>query len=233
MTTYTVQKQVASRVKPSANVLAVARMFGIGADSRRHLQLIEPCEIKIEPGNVVYITGGSGSGKSTLLNLLKEQFVDWIDLDQMALPQDKALVDCFGGSLEETLYWLSLAGLSDAFALLRQPDQLSDGQRYRFRLALALAQRSDAVFIDECCAALDRITAAVVAHNIRKAADKYGTTFIVATSHDDILEELCPDVVVLKHFGGSVDIYYPRLNDDDALEDYCDALLQGEYIRDR
>ena len=63
MTTYTVQKQVASRVKPSANVLAVARMFGIGADSRRHLQLIEPCEIKIEPGNVVYITGGSGSGK--------------------------------------------------------------------------------------------------------------------------------------------------------------------------
>lgn len=228
MTTYSLEKEVASHVEATENVLAVAQMFGIGMDQDRPYQLLDRCEIRIEPGNVVYITGGSGSGKSTLLNLLKEQMDDFVDLDGIELPGDKSLVDCFDVPLEKALYWLSLAGLSDAFALLRRADQLSDGQRVRFRLALALSKKPGAIFIDECCATLDRITAAVVAHNIRKAANRFGMTFVVATSHDDILEDLAPDVVVLKHFGGGVDTYYPERNDDDdVMEDLCDLILSS------
>jgi len=233
MTTYMLEKQVESHAQASDNVTAVAQMFGIGMDRQRPFQLLHRCRITIEPGNVVYITGGSGTGKSTLLTLLKEKFNACIDLNDQKLPQGKALVDCFDASLEQTLYWLSLSGLSDAFALLRPCEHLSDGQRYRFRLALALAQKPDAICIDECCATLDRITAAVVAHNIRKAADRFGITFIVATSHDDIIEDLAPDVVVLKHFGGSVDIYYPQRSDDDETEELCDSILQSEKNEDR
>jgi len=134
-----------------------------------------------------------------------------IDLDEWEVPSGKPIVDCFGeAELEEALGWLSMAGLSDAFAMLRKPEELSDGQRYRFRLAQALAQRPKYIFIDEFCASLDRVTAAVVAANVRKFAERFGTTFVVATSHDDLLEDLGPDVVVVKHLGCGCEVYYPR-----------------------
>jgi len=227
MATYTLEKTFPSNVTLSPNVIAVSNMFGLGASRDRPIRVLDNFEIDITPGQVVYITGGSGAGKSLFLRLLKKQMLAdqqsveeeigqpmpsqmYIDLDELTLPQGTPLVDCFDGSaLSEALYWLSMAGLSDAFALLRNPEHLSDGQRYRFRLALALSRRPKVICIDEFCAALDRITAAVVSHNVRKFADRFGTTFIVATSHDDMLEDLAPDVVVVKHLGSGCDVYYP------------------------
>lgn len=72
-----------------------------------------------------------------------------------------------------------------------------------------MAMQPPVIFIDECCATPDRATAAVVAYNIRKFADTYQTTFIVATNHNDLLEDLCPDVVILKHFGSQTYVFYP------------------------
>jgi len=210
MATYTLQKSFASHTQPTPNVMEVARMFGIGTDRERLIEVVQRCEITIKPGQVVYITGASGAGKSLLLRLLKERLPDALDLDEQSLPQNQPLVDCFEADLEAALQWLGAAGLSDAFVLLRHPEQLSDGQRYRFRLALAMSRQPATIFIDEFCAALDRITAAVVAHNVRRFADRFGTTFIIATSHDDLLEDLSPDVIVVKHLGGTCDIFYPN-----------------------
>ena len=210
MTTYTLEKTFDSHVELSPHVRAVANMFGLGVEKDRPIKVVNDCEVQIKPGQVVYVTGGSGAGKSLLLELLKEQFDDFIDVEGITLPEGKALVDCFGEqSVTEALNWLSVAGLSDAFAILRKPKELSDGQRYRFRLALALAQKPPVIFIDEFCSMLDRVTAAVVAHNVRRFADKFETIFIVATSHDDLLEDLCPDVVLVKHLGSHCDVYYP------------------------
>ena len=218
MTTFTLEKTFDTHVELSENVTAVANMFGLGTRRDRPLKVIDNCQIRIEPGQVVYITGGSGAGKTLVIKLLKEQLLadtetpeKIIDLNEQPLPQSKPLVDCFGkAKLSKSLYWLSMAGLSDAFALLRRPEQLSDGQRYRFRLALALSQKPKVIFIDEFCATLDRVTAAVVAHNVRKFADRFNTTFIVATSHDDIVEDLAADVVIIKHLGSGCDVYYPK-----------------------
>jgi len=219
------KKSFASNVEVSANVAAVAGMFGIGADRDRPVVVFDNLELNIEQGQVVYVTGGSGAGKSLLLKLLKQKMIDeplgpggerdygcgCVDLDEIEMPKGKPLVDCFNGlPLTDVLGFLASAGLSDAFAILRSSEQLSDGQRYRFRLALALSRRPRVVFIDEFCAALDRVTAAVVAYNVRKFADKLDTTFIAATSPDDLLEDLSPDVVVIKHLGSNCDVYYPR-----------------------
>ena len=209
MGSYTVDKTFTSKVTSSPNVLALASMFGLGARGDRPVKVIDNCEITIERGQVVYITGGSGAGKSLLLRLLAEQFDEMIDIDGIDLPVGKPVVDCFGDDLDRALGWLSQAGLSDAFALLRSPDQLSDGQRYRLRLAMAMAGRAMVICVDEFCAALDRVTAAVVAANVRRFADRTGTTVLVATSHDDLLEDLRPDVVVIKHLGSGADVYYP------------------------
>ena len=209
MATYEVEKSFASHVELSPNVVAVAEMFGLGVNREKAVTVVAACEIEIKAGQVVYITGGSGAGKSVILRSLREQFDKAVILDAQTMPRGRPLVDCFEGELGETLKWLSLAGLGDAFAVLRRPEELSDGQRYRFQLALALAQQPRFVCMDEFCNTLDRVTAAVVAHNVRKFADRFGTTFVVATSHDDLLDDLCPDVVVVKHLGSGCDVYYP------------------------
>lgn len=209
MAKYQVAQAFASHAELSSKVTAVAEMFGLGTDRDKEVTVVAPCEIEIEAGQVVYITGGSGAGKSVVLEQLKEQLTDAVGLDDAIWPQGRAVVDCFAGDLSETLNWLSLAGMSDAFAMLRRPEELSDGQRYRFQLALLLAQEPAFVCVDEFCNTLDRVTAAVVAHNVRKFADQFDTTFVVATSHDDLLEDLRPDVVVIKHLGSGCDVYYP------------------------
>jgi len=184
-------------------------MFGLGTDQDKTIQVLQRQEITIEAGEVVYLTGASGAGKSVMLEELRKHFPESIDLNTYELSEGIPIVDCFADGLDESFLWLGMAGLSDAYVLLRTAEQLSDGQRYRLRLALAMADKPKTIFIDEFCAALDRVTAAVIAHNVRRYADQYGTTFVVATSHDDLLEDLQPDVVAVKHLGSSWDVLYP------------------------
>jgi len=49
--------------------------------------------------------------------------------------QDKSLIETIGKSVEEAIELLSRVGLNDAFLFLRTYDQLSDGQKYRYRIA--------------------------------------------------------------------------------------------------
>ncbi len=182
-------------------MVEVASMFGLGLDDSRDVTVLDDLEVRIGPGQVVYITGQSGSGKSVLLRELKERIDDWLDLDDLQIETGKPLVDCFAGELPEALYCLSLAGLNDAFVFLRKAGELSEGQMYRFRLAQAMAEKPACVFIDEFCAKLDRITARIIAANVRKFSEKFKTTFIVATAHDDLYEDLQPDVYIEKLFG--------------------------------
>jgi len=96
--------------------------------------------------------------------------------------------------------------LSEVFSILNRPCHLSDGQKYRFRLAQALAAQKPFVFADEFCSDLDRITAATVAFNIHKFANGTKTTFVLASCHDDILIDLAPDVLVIKDFTGPAEV---------------------------
>jgi len=229
MVMYMVEKAFEQDAAQTERARAVAEMFGLGMRGGTEA-VVERLAVRIGAGQVVYITGGSGAGKSVILNALKEQMREgrqggdgeeaerieagWgevVDLAEVALPEGKAAVDCFGEvDLVVGLKWLSMAGLSEAPALVRRVETLSEGQRYRLRLAVALARRPGAIVIDEFCAALDRVTAAVVAFNVRRCADRLGMTFVVATSQDDILEDLSPDVVVVKYLGSGGEVYYPK-----------------------
>lgn len=223
----TVHRRIRTAVAPSPHVLEVAAMFGLGIDERRELELIPPTTLRLEPRRLVFITGPSGSGKSSLLTLIAEAAARRDDavvirFDQLPEPSDRPLVDVFGDEaavdpppLKQVLRWLSLAGLNDAFVMLRRPKELSDGQRYRLRLAQTMAavdrlggdsQRLPIVLADEFGATLDRRTAAVLAGNVRKWVTRTPVAFVAATTHDDLLEPLEPDVLIEKPLGASVHV---------------------------
>ncbi|MGH7199339.1 MAG: ATP-binding cassette domain-containing protein, partial [Planctomycetaceae bacterium] len=71
-----------------------------------------------------------------------------IDIDSLALGE-RILVDALSGPIDETLRLLASCGLGEAQLLLRTPGELSEGQRYRFRLALAISQRPRWIVADE------------------------------------------------------------------------------------
>lgn len=191
-------------------VASVCRMFGLNTDRLTERRLNHDCHLKINDGDVVYITGPSGAGKSVLLGELEKSVPasDRVNLAQIELPSDKTLIDCIDGDLFRGLRLLSTAGLNDCFCILNQPSNLSAGEKYRFRLAMALAAEKKIVFADEFCCELDRITAAVISYRLHKFAKRTGTTFILASSHEDILLDLTPDVLVVKELSGSTEVIY-------------------------
>lgn len=105
-----------------------------------------------------------------------------------------------GDTFAEGLQYLARAGVSDAYLYIRKPSELSDGQRYRVKLAILLARGVKVWVADEFGAVLDRTTAKVVAYNMARAARKAGATLIVATTHTDLKEELAPTITVTKHY---------------------------------
>jgi len=211
---------VRSAVDPSPNVLEVAAMFGLGIDQGKRIQLIPPAELELRPGQIVFVTGASGSGKSTILRLIAQHLDQHDDayvlsFDNLPPIDDRPLVDCFPARpLDQVLRLLSLAGLNDAFVMLRKPSQLSDGQRYRLRLAQTMAiiendvlpGRLKVILADEFGATLDRATAKVIARNVRRWASAHRICFIAASTHDDLLEPLDPDTLIEKHLGELMDV---------------------------
>ena len=192
-------------------VLGVMRLFGLDLERLRGGQNQHECEIRLGGGEVCFITGASGAGKSVMLRELYAQVSEeeeCVWLGDIAIEKDKSLVDCIEGDFLSVLRVLSKAGLSDAFSVLNSPDRLSEGQKYRYRLARAIASGKKMIFADEFCSNLDRITAAVIGHNIGRLAKETGTTFVLASSHDDLLCDLGADVVVIKHLSGADEVIY-------------------------
>ena len=62
------------------------------------------------------------------------------------------------------------------------------------------------VAADEWCAKLDRVTAKVISRNVRKIADRRGAGFLLATTHEDLLGDLQPDIVVHCRAAGNVEV---------------------------
>ncbi len=194
---------------------SVMRMFGLTTHRLAEDIFAVNCQIKINKGDIVYVTGPSGAGKSVLLRELEKAVpaTEKVNLNKIELAADKSVIDCIDGDFIEGLRLLSIAGLNDAFCVLNQPRHLSDGQKYRFRLAAALRTGAKYIFADEFCSELDRITAAVISYNIHKYAKRTGITFILASSHEDILLDLSPDVLVVQELSGTTQVIYKNKNE--------------------
>lgn len=205
----TLNKSFQTSVARSERVIKVAEAFGLGLEDREFV-VLDNVELDVNPGDVVYINGQSGAGKSVLLRELSQKLADAgqsvTNIDSVKF-EDKPLIDQIGvSSMAEAIRLLSIAGLSDAYLYIRNPQELSDGQRYRFRLAKLVEENADVWVADEFGAVLDRVTAKIVAWNLAKVARSLGKTLIVATTHTDLRDELAPSLAITKRFHDRIKI---------------------------
>lgn len=200
-----------SYVEKSDRVIKVAEAFGIGLEDKSWT-IYDGLALEVHQGDVVYVTGQSGSGKSCLLRDiaagLEADGRKVARLDDIVL-EERPVIDLLGEDMGEATRLLAQAGISDAYLFVRKPSELSDGQRYRLRLALLLESDADVWVADEFGAVLDRVTAKCVAYNIQKVARKTGKTVVVATTHTDLVDELGPDILITKRFQDRIDVQGP------------------------
>jgi hypothetical protein len=208
MSVYHISKKFTSSVERTPRVLEIAEAFGLGLTDKEFV-VYENLAVEVVPGDVVYITGQSGSGKSLLLRELTHQMRaegrKVTDLNEIVL-EEKPVIELVGKSTGEAAETLAKAGISDAWIYIRKPSELSDGQRYRLKLAIVMDSDADIWVADEFGAVLDRVTARVVAFNMAKVARRLGKTLIVATTHTDMVAELAPDLMITKRFREKVEI---------------------------
>jgi len=219
-------------LRASARMRAVGEMFGVEGGMRHAKgpmrnrerpgrRLWEgDAEVEIAAGEVVMICGASGTGKSTLLRRVEAglraaeagagvcaRALRVLRLSEIALPENRAVVDCFSCSLQAAMGALARAGLSEARVLLRPPGALSEGEQFRFRLAQFMASDADVLVADAFGEPLDDLTARVVSWNLGKfiggslaAGRPRGA--IVATVREELIADLQPDRVIWMRGGG-------------------------------
>ena len=161
--------------------------------------------LAMPPGSIALITGPSGCGKSMLLRATagaaRSRGVRVVDATARLAraAADRPIIDLFTQPLTTTLRLLGAAGLGEPMLWARPAAALSEGQRARLGIALAMARatarRDTLLVIDECCSTLDRVTARCVARTLRRWCTRHAAVRVLcATAHDDLAAALEPDL---------------------------------------
>jgi len=197
-------------------VREVFEAFGV---RRRRIerQVLRAVKLRIEPGTVQLLWGASGAGKTTLLRLLWDELPDagWVDapegkveafLPGVAEPAlgDEVVLERVARRLQDlpaAVELLGRLGLADAPLWRALPDQLSTGQRERFRLALLLAARPDLLLLDEFAAHLDAASARRLARALARLVRDAGITLVVSSHRGEVREALEPDRIIYVGYG--------------------------------
>lgn len=203
--------RTSTRLTP--RTVAVVEAFGLGVDEEEEFVLYDNVELEIRLRDIVYITGDSGSGKSVLLKALEKDIngdmqVSTINVADIKPELDKPLIETVGKTVEEGLDLLAKVGLGDAFLFLRTYEQLSDGQKYRYKIAKMIESEAEFWILDEFAATLDRDTAKIVAYNLQKLARQLGKAVLAATTHVDLEADFSPSVCIHKRFGREITVRY-------------------------
>lgn len=206
--TLTCHVEFSTKAEVTKRTIAVCEAFGLGVDEAKHFVVFDKFSLDFRRGNLIFITGDSGGGKSLLLHAFKKFFGDEaISLAELEIDPEETLVESVGKDVTEAIKILSFCGLNDAFLFLRRFKELSDGQKYRYKLAKLMGMKEKTVWIvDEFCATLDPVMARIVSYLLQKVARRLEKTVVVATTHPDLAEDFQPDILVEKGFEKDVKV---------------------------
>lgn len=196
---------VATRAAITRRVLEVCSMLGMGVYQSREaapLRRQVPAAVRdiiegLAPGEHCYLSGESGSGKSTLLGAIEAHLnaggekCARVEVIRGSRSRVHAPIDLCEGSVERALETLACAGLAQGPLLVRPVASMSEGQRWRLALALAMqrvlalkTQGRRYLLIDECASCLDAATARCVCAAVSKWAKREGVSIIAAGCWD-------------------------------------------------
>jgi len=200
--------EFSTKAEVTKRTVAVCEAFGLGVDEAKHFIVFDDFSLDFCKGDLIYVAGDSGGGKTLLLKAFKKFFGDEaIEVEDLEIDPDETLVEGVGADVKEAIEILSLCGLNDAFLFLRKYKELSEGQKYRYKLAKLMDDKDKSVWIiDEFCATLDRVMARIIAYLAQKVARKHGKTVIVGTTHRDVIEDFQPDIIVEKGYERDVEV---------------------------
>ncbi len=174
------------------------------------VQLVDPLDVRLEPGQAMVITGRSGSGKTTLLRSLAEMWPftsgtlqrpmeghDTMFLSQLPyvpLGDLRTVVSypAHSGEIpdEEILAALSKVALSHLIGRINEDQDwakvLSPGEQQRVAFARVLLTKPKAVFLDEATSALDEGLEYAVYDLVRT---ELPNTILVSVSHRPSVEQ--------------------------------------------
>jgi ABC-type ATPase with predicted acetyltransferase domain len=207
MPVYSLHRTFRSKSPDSPRTRLVRCYFGLTAETAQdHCDVLSGVRVPVSVNRIIFVSGPSGAGKTVLLSALQKKLGKVIDINTIQLPQRRAVIDCFLLPLEETLGILVMFGLGDAHLYIRRVGHLSEGQQFRLRLAIAFAGAIEGkwqyILADEFCNSLDSLTASLISRNLRRWVDSgiAGVTIICASSREDFLPALEPDLLFLKKF---------------------------------
>ncbi|GIW74671.1 MAG: hypothetical protein KatS3mg103_1193 [Phycisphaerales bacterium] len=197
----------------SAHVCALFALSRAGPDRTRASALRAARQAAValaglQPGRVGLLIGPSGSGKSTALALLRRRLARQhrpVVGPPTHLPARRPAIDHVGHDLQQALGLLSAAGLAEAAVLPKPAGVLSTGQRARLALACAMDRcpAGGVLVADEFAAVLDRVTARSLAMTLaRWCRGQARATLVLACAHDDLIEALRPDLLVVMPLPG-------------------------------
>jgi ABC-type lipoprotein export system ATPase subunit len=144
-----------------------------------------------ESWNIGIIVGKSGTGKTTIA---KELFGDGFVSSRYI---NKSVIDDFPQSVSEEVLFktLSSVGFSSPPSWLKPYEVLSNGEKMRVDLAMALLNNKEYIVFDEYTSVVDREVAQIGSLAVQRAIKKENKKFIAVSCHFDIIKWLEPDWV--------------------------------------
>ena len=189
---------------PGERVLRVCAMLGFGVRVRGNPREEAPLGRRVQagvnrlgPGESLFITGASGAGKTRMLSRIRAYLRSAGDVcvECGSVPvgggrswRNCAVIDLLEGTIQDAMRVLASAGLSEGALLVRTAAELSEGQRWRLQLALAMQRcereriKTERVFliVDELVANLDGLTGRCVCKMLSKWAARLAVSIIAA-----------------------------------------------------
>lgn len=170
-------------------------MFDVPASEKAHLEWEVAAPLDERDWNVGLIVGPSGSGKTSIA---REMFgADKLDESRFAWG-GASVIDDFEAALgiEAITGTCQAVGFNTVPAWLRPYAVLSNGEKFRVRLARMLLEDGDPIVHDEFTSVVDRQVAKIGSHAVAKYVRRNGRRFVAVSCHDDIIEWLQPDWVL-------------------------------------